>query len=167
MPVMDNAVDVSSTMMDVSRRIYSGGCGSNHNYLHKKRIGELRAACCVLLNQLCAACFVLQLRAADSLCIRGLQCRFGRHLRSRNLSYRSTSCEKAEVAAKRYSATSSLRDLATAAQIQPSDLDGSTCDTRTFLTNCKFDPWNGAAVIKWHPLAAADYEVTRALLMPL
>jgi hypothetical protein len=71
--------------------------------------------------------------------------------------------EKDEVAAKRYSATSSLRDLATAAQIQPSDLDGSTCDIRTFLT--KFDPWNGAAVIKWHP--RADYEVTRALLMPL
>ena len=71
--------------------------------------------------------------------------------------------EKAEVAAKRYSATSSLRDLATAAQIQPSDLDGSTCDTRTSLT--KFDPWNSAAVIKWHPLA--DYEMTRALLMPL
>ena len=46
--------------------------------------------------------------------------------------------EKAEVAAKRYSATFSLRDLATAAQIQPSDLDGSTCDTRTFLT--KFHP---------------------------
>ena len=35
-----------------------------------------------------AACCVL--RAADSLCIQGLQCRFGRHLRSRSLSYRST-----------------------------------------------------------------------------
>ena len=87
------------------------------------------------------------------------------HVHERGCERGPREYEKAEVAAKRYSVISSLRDLATAAQIQPSGLDGyrSTCDTRTFLT--KFDPWNGAAVIKWHP--RADYEVTRALLMPL
>ena len=154
MPVMDHAIDVSSTMimMDVSRRIYSGGCGSvskNHSCLHKKRIGELCA--CVLLNQRVlravesALCCVL--RAADSLCLEGLQCRlqcrFGRHLQNRSLSSLSTFTRGAVNVGR--GSTRRLKSLQSATVRHPAfvislplhrsslrvHLDGSTCDTRT------------------------------------